>query len=88
MIETIFYTIFETYDQYKYVSPTEDFQKVTVWKVDGMLVSQSYYMRRRAEAMFDAEVAGAQPDDATLAMSLLLQRWRQTNEEREGKSLS
>ena len=82
MIETIFFTVFESFDQCRYVSPTQEMVQVPVWKVDGRLVSKSYYMRCYARALFNAGVAAEHPEDVTLAMYLLVEEWRQANNER------
>lgn len=83
MIETVFFTVFEHFEQCRYVSPTEEMLKVPVWKVDGRLVSKSQYVRCYARALFNAEVAAERPEDVTLTMYLLVEAWRQANKERE-----
>jgi hypothetical protein len=83
MIETVFFTVFESFEQCRYVSPTEEIIKVSVWKVDGRLVSKSHYLRCYARALFNAEVAAEQPEDVTLMMYLLVEEWRKANTERE-----
>ena len=82
MIETIFYTIFESTTQLRHVSLQEDMLTVSIWKVDGKLVCQSYFLRRRAAALFDEQIASEQPNDIDLIMYLLLQRWCESREER------
>ena len=81
MIETIFYTIFEATTQRRHVNQGEEMLTVPIWKVDGKLVSQSCFLRRRAAALFDQEVASEQPDDIGLIMYLLFQRWQKDREE-------
>jgi hypothetical protein len=83
MIETVFFTVFEHFEQCRYVSPAEEMLKVPVWKVDGRLVSKSHYMRCHARALFNAELASEQPQDTTLTMYLLVEEWRQAKMERE-----
>jgi hypothetical protein len=82
MIETIFYTIFEYTTQRRHVSLQEETLTAPIWKVDGRLVSQSYFLRRRAAALFDEQIASEQPDNVDLVMYLLLQRWQEADEER------
>jgi hypothetical protein len=81
MIETIFYTIFEATTQRRHVSLQEEMLTVPIWKVDGMLVSQSYFQRRRAAALFDEQIASEQPNDVDLVMYLLFQSWQKAHKE-------
>jgi hypothetical protein len=81
VVETIFFTIFEATTQRRHVSLQEGLLTDPIWKVDGRLVSQSYFLRRRAAALFDEQIALEQPDDADLVMYLLLQRWQEAREE-------
>jgi hypothetical protein len=81
MIETIFYTIFESTTQCRHVSLQEVMLSVPIWKVDGRLVSQSYFLQRRKAALFDGQIASEQPDNVDLVRYLLHQRWQEAADE-------
>ena len=76
MIETIFHTIFEATTQGRHVSLQKEMLTIPIWKVDGRLVSQSCFLRRRAAALVDQAVASEQPDDVGFTLYLLYQRWQ------------
>jgi hypothetical protein len=48
-----------------------------VWKVDGVLVSQS---NSYDAALFDKQIASEQPDNVDLIMYLLFQRWQEAHD--------